>query len=136
MGTNFFCVQSSVSHGQAVDPATTEIVKKNESEMNHKLESNYHGLKKPKDLCSRALPKDSNFPPLKDGRGGFADSKMHEEADCKKVNIEVSCPQLLLEDIMQDQARAKEISHDSKNICKTTAYYSVELDKVRNSGTS
>ena len=157
--TNSLCVQSSLSHGQAVDPAAAEIVKKTELEMNHKPESIYHGLRRTTNLVSHSLPKinrdnltdamidkceigestgyheidekKGSHPPLKDSRGsGHGLSEMHDDAACKKVTFEVSCPPLLLEDIMQGQTCAKEITHDRKSVPKTTAYYSVELDKV------
>jgi hypothetical protein len=34
-------------------------------------------------------------PPLEDSGGEFADSVLYEETECKKVNVKVSCRQLL-----------------------------------------
>ncbi|KAG0597456.1 hypothetical protein M758_UG340300 [Ceratodon purpureus] len=160
--TNSLYVESSLSHSQAVDPATAEIVKEAASGVNHKSESIYQDLKKPKSLAmsvSHSLHKKTrvsltesamidevedveniglhNFDekpsfksPLTELRGGCADSEMHQEAECNQANTEVACHHLLLEDIVQGQTCAKEITRDSKHISKTTAYYSVELDEI------
>jgi hypothetical protein len=81
-------VQNSFTLGQAVDPATAEIMNKTASGMNHKPESIYHGLRK-KNLDSHSS--------LKKTRGKLTEAEIDkcevvESAGCNKLDEKKGSP--------------------------------------------